>query len=572
MTHRILSSLLLMLLTAALQAAPISQKEAQRIARRALQTDVTPLSLSAEAKSRIGLGANGDTAPAFYLFQPSGSEGFALVSGDDALPALLGYSRTALLDADRLPDALAWWLGQLDSYVARVRSGEIDSPDADLLTADEAATPVVAPLCSSTWNQDDPYNLLCPQHTGEARAMVGCVATAMAQIMYKWKWPEAGTGSVSYKSSYYGTLSANLSQSAYDWDVMKDSYNMLDGKKENTKTMAQLCYDCGLAVKMEYNPSGSGAYDQAAYTAYARNFRYDPSALRLMWRSCCASQEEYNEAIYSELDAGRPMQCSAASATDGGADAAGHSYVLDGYDTNGYVHINWGWGGYADGYFAIPLMNPASYQFNVEQRVIMGITPDYDCDPSAIPLPALPLMLEGSPKVNAVSVEQNATFQVQLDTIWNPWPDAQTVKLGLGLYDLKGNLLENTLYSTLAMSSTISLNGFGGIVYDGEGFSCRLTGTYSDGDYVLRVISKKSGADTWLLPDTEGGARNNWIPVYIHDGALHFNEVSSAIHAVAPSPASTDASPALYDLTGRRVAHPAKGSVYIRGGQKYLAR
>lgn len=570
MTHRILYSLLLVLLTVAMQAAPISQKEAQRIARRALQTDVTPLSLSAQAKSRMGLSAATESAPAFFLFQSSDSEGFALVSGDDVLPALLGYSRTGVLDADRLPEALSWWLGQLDRYVEQVRSGEIEAPGAQLLTADAAGTPVVEPLCSSKWSQDDPYNLLCPQLTGEAKAMVGCVATAMAQIMYKWKWPATGNGSVAYNSSHYGALSADLSQSTYNWDVMKDSYALLDGKRPNTQTMAQLCYDCGLSVKMEYAPDGSGAYDQEAYAAYARNFLYDPSTLHFMWRSCCASQEEYNEAIYSELDAGRPMQCSAASSTDGGNDAAGHSYVLDGYDTNGYVHINWGWGGYADGYFAIPLMNPVSYEFSVEQRVIMGIQPDYDADASAIALPAMPLMLEGSPEVNVESVSQKSSFQVLLDTIWNPWPDAMTVTLGVGLYDLKGNLLENTLYSSKLMSSTLNFNGFGGMIYSGEGFSCRLTGTYSDGDYVLRVISKKKNTDTWLLPDVEGGTRNNWIPVYIHDGALYFNQVSSAISSVSPSVASSDAS--YYDLTGRRVSHPTKGGIYIRGGQKYLVR
>jgi len=548
-------------------ANPISLKQAQEVAQRALHGEVVSVNSSAEARSRMGLDATSVEVPSFYLFNGATGEGFALVSGDDELPLLLGYSRTGQMDAEGagMPDALQAWLQGIDRFVALLRDGQVKMP-TDMLYADEAGTPVVEPLCSSKWGQTTPYNLLCPSTDSDNHAPTGCVATAMAQIMYRWGWPASGRGKVTYNATGYGALSVDFSQSTYDWLVMKDSYSLLDVKKSSTQTMAKLNYDCGVACHMQYAANGSGTQGQYALEAFARYFRYKASMLRYVFRECCESQEEFNNIIYRELNAGRPIQCNAASATGTGSDAAGHSYILDGYDSRGFVHINWGWSGYYDGYYAITLMNPESYQFSESQRLVVGIQPDYENTDSV--LPQARMVLEGSPEVKVSSAVQRSTFAVYLDTLWNMSASSVEVEVGIGLYDLQGNLLENTVVNSTL--NTISLLSFYGTIFD-SGISCRVKDSYDAGDYVLRVMCRIKGYDDWVLPDVVGGQKQNWIPVYIHEKKLYFNQVSSSIESVGMSLDSRyTADDATYDLMGRRVKNTARQGIYIQGGKKIL--
>lgn len=563
--HFLITLFTFVLCATSLFAKPILLKQAQIVAQRALQGEVEVIGTGAEARQRMGLDATSTESPSFYIFNGTNGKGFALVSGDDELPLLLGYSRTGQVatNGTEIPEALQIWLQQIDSYVAQLRNHQVEAP-ADMFFADEVGTPVVEPLCSSKWGQSIPYNLLCPSKTSDDPAPTGCVATAMAQIMYKWGWPSIGRGKVTYNASGYGALSVDFSQSTYDWSVMKDSYSLLDKKKSSTQTMAKLNYDCGVACHMQYDANGSGTQGQYALEAYARYFRYKASTLRYMLRECCESQEEFNEIIYGELNAGRPIQCNAASTIGTGSDAAGHSYILDGYDSQGFVHINWGWDGYYDGYYAITLMNPSDYQFSESQQLVVGIQPDYENTDSV--LPQVRMVLEGSPKVNVKSVAAGATFSVDLDTLWNLWVSSAKVEVGIGLFDLQGNLLEITTVNSAL--NTITLSAFEGNIYDND-ISCRIKNTYAAGDYVLRVICRVKGYEDWILPDVVGGQKQNWIPVYIHDKKLYFNQVSSAIESVAVSHASGyDADTATYDLMGRRVRNTARSGIYIRDGKK----
>lgn len=568
MKVQFLLSLLTCLLTASsLFANPISRKQAQRVAQRALQGEVVSVASNAEARQRMGVGATSVESPSFYLFNSASGEGFALVSGDDDLPLLLGYSKTGTVEnngAD-MPEAMQIWLQGVDRFVAKVRNGEVEA-SADMLYANEAGTPVVEPLCSSKWGQSTPYNLLCPSKAGESNAPTGCVATAMAQIMYRWNWPATGRGKVTYNATNYGALTVDFSQSTYNWSVMKDSYSLLDNKKTNTQTMAKLNYDCGVACHMQYDTDGSGTQGPYALEAYANYFRYKASTLRYVWRECCESQEEFNDIIYKELDAGRPIQCNAASTTGSGSDAAGHSYILDGYDSEGFVHINWGWSGYYDGYYAINLMDPDVYQFSENQELVVGIEPDYENTDSV--LPQVRMVLEGSPEVKVKSVGQGSTFAVYLDTLWNWWISSVRVEVGLGLFDLQGNLLETTTRNSTL--NTVSLKKYEGTIYE-DALSCSVKNSYAAGDYVLRVICRVKGYSDWVLPDVVGGQLNNWIPVYIHDKQLYFNQVSSGIGSVTMDKASRySADDATYDLMGRRVQNPTRSGIYIRGGKKIL--
>jgi len=569
MHPRILSALAACLLAfGATQAAPISQREAQRIASQALRSEVAPVALTSEARSRIGISRTTDATPTFYFFNKADGEGFALISGDDELPLLLGYSPTGTLQDDgaNMPEALQTWLVEMSRFVEKVRSGEAESP-ARFSSGETSGTVVVGPLCSSKWGQETPYNLLCPAKSGESNAVVGCVATAMSQILYYWQWPATGMNSLTYNATGYGALSVNFAESTYDWDKMKDSYTILDGKKTTSQAVAKLCYDCGVACKMQYGVDGSGTQSQHAYNAYAKYFRYKASKLDYVYRDCCESQDEFNSVIYDELDAGRPIQCSASSSKGGGSDATGHSYVLDGYDSNGYVHINWGWSGAYNGYYAIPIMDPDNYQFDTDQDLIIGIEPDKEG--TDYTLPQRRMQLEGTPDVRVESVAMKGKFCVYLDTLWNMWGNFANVEVGVGLYDAKGTLQECvTINST---SNTYQLSSFSGVLFS-SGIDCRVTGSYKAGDYTLRVICREKGYEEWLLPYTIGGQKKNQIPVYIHDNKLYFYQVSSGISSVSAEENGSDTRSELYDLAGRRVKDTQRPGVYIRDGHKYLVR
>ena len=211
----------------------------------------------------------------------------------------------------------------------------------------------VEPLISTQWDQDAPYNELCPIIDGE-HVWAGCVATAMAQLMNYYEWPQQGIGSHTYTCiDPYGwelTLSADFGSTTYDWDNMADIYDGSNSQAE-TSAVATLTYHCGVAVEMNYGPYGSGASSYAVpealvnYFGYARDIEYRNRKLY--------SYSEWLSMLKAEIDALRPVYYSAHSETGGG-----HAFLIDGYNTDGYFHVNWGWGGLSDGYYQIATLIP----------------------------------------------------------------------------------------------------------------------------------------------------------------------------------------------------------------------
>jgi len=556
-----LTIIAMLLVAVVAQADPIDASQAQALAQKALKglgrtgAALEQVAVSAETKARFG--SADAQAPAFYLFNASdnaeANDGFVIVSGDDQLPAILGYSAEGHLAADLsdCPPALSAWLESVSKFVAAVQAREVEAP---VRKAESTGTVIVEPLVSSKWGQDSPYNLQCPSD-GSARAVTGCVATAMAQTMYKWKWPETGRGSESYRAEGYGTQTVRFYESEYDWSSMKDTYSLLDGRKASGKAVAKLMYDCGVATQMEYSAGGSGTTEEWAYIAMAKHFRYKCSTLDLIWRDCSNSQEEFDNVLKTELKAGRPIVFAASSSKGSGSDAAGHCYVVDGYDSNDYVHINWGWDGKYDGYFAINVMDGSDYQFDQSQRALIGIQPDY-AGTDTIINPYRPVMFAG-PTTDYTSVGMNDKFTVKVDTFANYWPAAFKAQVGIVLCDLNGNVLENASTDT----QTYTLRSLTYFYLDGS-TTCKLSGNYAAGDYVLRVALKNYGYDEWTLPDTWGGSMQNWLPVYIHGGKLHFNDVSTGISQVQGSREVVETK--LFDLSGRQIVAPQKGQVFLQ--------
>jgi hypothetical protein len=327
----------------------------------------------------------------FYIFNLNEKKGFIIISADDCTYPVIGYSFTGTFTGENLPPAVQGMLEmRAEEITALVQSGskastEIKNAWAELLIPDKSMTfkspTSVDPLMSTTWDQAPFYNELCPYDNNYNELTVtGCPATAMAQIMKYWNYPEQGTGYHSYNTENYGTLSANFGATTYEWASMPNSIN------SSNNPIATLMFHCGVSVEMQYGVAatgGSGGYVIEAQSpiqhcceyAYKTYFGYKPTMQGLF-------RENYNEAnwiqmLKTDLDAGRPVQYA------GFGQGGGHTWVCDGYDANNYFHMNWGWGGTYDGYFSINSLAPGSGgagggsgNFNSGQQALFGIEPE----------------------------------------------------------------------------------------------------------------------------------------------------------------------------------------------------
>lgn len=283
----------------------------------------------------------------YYAFNLE--QGYVIVSGDDEMTELVGYAENGFFDAENVPPQMQLWLDGYAEYVAAVQSGKAKA--RKILLSDSPSV-VVEPLVSTKWNQDAPFNNFAPEYTDDnnntQRCATGCAATAMAQIMKFHNWPEQGVGHYSYEHQSFGTISSNFSEHVYDWTNMIDRYNNGEYSNVQADAVALLMKDCGVSLNMNYGPvSGASIY---SYTpAFKNYFRYSSRTIN---RSGCETAE-FTKIITDELQEGRPIiYC-------GTGEDGGHAFVVDGYDTNYFLHVNWGWGGYSDGYFDMNYMDPA---------------------------------------------------------------------------------------------------------------------------------------------------------------------------------------------------------------------
>ena len=379
----------LLVLSVSGKAAPVDVNTARRVAVKFWnsyrQQDNKPVEWMEEVMF--------DELPHLYVFV-NGTEGFVVMSADDCVRPVLGYAFDASFPKE-LHRELRYWLGGYEEQIAyAVESGFVAPASVTaewdhLLNAPVPAEPlmlmVVPKLCSTLWDQSAPYNLYCPyDSTYHDLAVVGCTATAMAQIMKYWNHPMCGTGSHSYNHRTYGVLSADFANTTYRWSDMRNHARYIYTDQEMS-AVATLSYHCGVSVEMDYGPSatgGSGAYTIAppwgaysAQSAFVNNFKYDPSIASA--HRVQTSDEDWIALIDTEMAARRPILYSGYD-SDGG-----HAFVLDGADTLGRYHFNWGWSGSGDGYYTVDNLAPGSggaggngtYTFNDDQGILYRIFP-----------------------------------------------------------------------------------------------------------------------------------------------------------------------------------------------------
>ncbi len=427
--------LLLQPLTAA--ASPLTPEEAlsrlsssefKKISASKPSFDVTPLSVVRMTNGNPGA-----------YFMTGADNSLLLVGADTRTAPLLAYIPDARsIDSESMPPQLTWWL---ESYMKELSSldgsDETDPGDTEdfafkelYATIDASRTPV-NPLLTTTWNQDYPYNSLCP-NSSAGHAVTGCVATAMAQVMAYYQWPKKGRGYAEYNAGSF-----DYENVSFSWDEMRDYYSADDDESTFAEriAVAELMYACGVGVKMIYTPQISGAYSMRIADAMRDYFRYASTTCYKV--RDVYSRLEWEDMLYRELEAGRPVLYG------GRGELGGHSFVCDGYLSEGLFHFNWGWGGNYDGYFRISALNPmdvgiggGSGQFNTDQDAIMGIYPDYEDEGGTEPSPLFSTggFTQGSNYYNR-GRKFDLQFTIDRGAIINPSAKSYSGTLGAMLFD-----------------------------------------------------------------------------------------------------------------------------------------
>ncbi len=291
-----------------------------------------------------------DNEPAVYVF--NGENGFVLVSAEDDARAILGYSDHGRFDATDMPENMQFWLQMYADELASKPTSSLKGRVQRRIAAHAQATyPTISPILGEVeWGQDEPYNNLCPT-VGSERSVTGCVATAISQIMYAHKYPTKGIGSKTYTTESHGLrLNVNFGATTYDWGNMlpyyKNNYN-----STQANAVATLMYHVGVAAEMDYDPDGSGAISSAALAAITEYFGYNKS-IHVLPKDFM-KEGTVLQTVASDLQEGRPVYISGSTVNQ-----EGHAFVCDGMQSDGYLHINWGWNGSGNGYFALSALDP----------------------------------------------------------------------------------------------------------------------------------------------------------------------------------------------------------------------
>jgi len=330
----------------------------------------------------------------FYVFDISPGKGFVIVSADDQVAPVIAYSTESNFNISTKGKGVQNWMNNAAAHIYRgiqrhtIANAAITEQWSAYKQGRKPATiksAGVAPLLTTLWDQEPFYNQLCPYNNADQmRAVTGCAATAMAQIMKYWNYPAQGTGSYGYYDGApvypftYGDQYANFGATTYNWAAMPNSIDTTN------LAVATLMYHCGVAVGMSYgddNQGGSGTYVLSSETAswrhsvqmaYTTYFGYNPNTLMGV-QEANYSATAWVSLLENELNAGHPVQYEGLDTTEGG-----HTWVCDGYDENDMLHMNWGWSGFDNGYFSVSSLTADGYNFSNNEAALIGIEPISD--------------------------------------------------------------------------------------------------------------------------------------------------------------------------------------------------
>lgn len=489
-----------MAMSSAVQAEVLEPAEALG---RALSQENAPLkapsgSAATSMKLTATFNAN-DGLPAAYMFttgkeaSDSSPRAFALVAADDVVPSmLLGYSDSAPATngLNSIPPALHRLILDYAAEIEFLRATGAQPAPASRAEADTRQP--VLPLVTTHWNQNMPFNSKCPVVEETYQCVTGCVATAMAQVMNYHKWPKTAHGSSSYTLDIYNAYTGNTINGVnlsmdfeglqFDWDNMLDDYTytaVSDDRMEPNFTgvqgdaVATLMKACGYAVRIGYGTYETYGYDINVLNALLNYFDYDKSVRILQRRH--VRLDEWEEAIYSNLTEYGPVYMS-------GQSTGGHAFVIDGYSSDRFFHVNWGWGGTSDGYFRLTAMDPSQQGigaatttgYNYYQWAMLGIRPNTGNDK----YPRATLCLPGGLSQWNTSVNEYNVLTVNSHI--NNFEH----------YDVKGRL--GIMISPFGSSESITVDGDAFDLpanYARAGMNFKLPAMQTEGNYLVYLLN-----------------------------------------------------------------------------------
>ena len=495
-----------------LQAKRITQWQAQQ---QAYSFWGKQMPQKAKAKSRTATTAS--PSDAYYVFN-NDAGGFVIIAGDDAVTPVLGYTSTGSFDADNLPDGLKDLLKSYERQIAALGDNYVANQ-----TATRTAFTGEKLLKTAEWDQNVPFNKYTPSNY-----VTGCVATAGAIVMKHHGYPAKGTGSHSY--TWNGKpLTANF-EHTYDWTSMPAKY---DGTNDAAfDGVARLMADLGVAVEMQYNKDGSGASMEDLLTALKKYFGYSKYARLLAIADLGA--EVWNDRLRAEIDANRPILYSAVDSNKGG-----HSFVIDGYKDESFS-VNWGWGGYCDGFYRIGALNPETGgkplgdQYNLSQSAVFSLQPsDGEEVISNLGFIKVDGYLE-TMNMNVTDVKADIKLNLYLLPLQSQGDNLFTGEVAIALKNAKGKTRKVFGAKTIKDFEPSFYNPL--ITLEG---SCPVDA--QEGDY-LAIVSKEDGTDEYVeilgpdaeevhLPATGFQPRTFEVKTELGEGA-QFVEASSAYNWV----------------------------------------
>jgi hypothetical protein len=515
--NRIIICIVVSLFSLYTYALPITEKEALQKAQAFMQgKDFQHFSGSKNIR-RAPQDTKADNA--YYVFNVENNGGFVIIAGDDVVEPVIGYATEGYFDNSNLPENMLEWLDRISAQIK-------DVADAPMLSRASSVAPLpvqramqnhrtIEPLIITTWNQgnssngintDGVYNIKCPMINGQFTC-TGCVATAGAQLMYYYKYPQTATKIVpgyqlidNYGQNYShgANTSADLPSIQFQWNKMQTNYTYNDPNTEAVDAVADLMLYCGYAAHMNYGVDGSSASTYTLAQGMVEYFDYDPNT----WKSVYASSysiSEWDELMYNELAQSRPIIYCGDSKTGGG-----HAFICDGYDGNGFYHFNFGWGGSSNGPYKLYAANDyiKNHDAIIGLQPNTGVMPD---DPNGDDEWEEPV-IEGI-VATASNVSVNGTaVTMRLDN-----DNETTYGFGFGIGELNSDGTVTPIDTSKEYYKNTELNqgwGFPTVSFDFSSYSL------SEGTHKLVPISLLNGETEWKRCHPA----NVWFEVKVADG------------------------------------------------------
>lgn len=515
-----LSLLIFFCCSVATLAASRSVNEAQEEAKRFLGSGsgvVRQTTAKGSVRLEYTLQKPDKEEAAAYLFQIGDDGGFVLVSADDQTTTILAYARAGKFESKKIPANMQTWLEHYAEEVAWASDHSLIRNTNKKSTTKKNGAPIDPLLGDIAWNQDAPFWNMCPLDSDGKRSYSGCVATAATQIMRYWKHPEQGNGSHAYtwtrSNKTATTLSANFGQTTYDWDNMLPNYNY-GYNSTQANAVATLTYHMGVAIDMKYSSNGSGTQTELAGQALFKYFDYDKSMEALRPDYC--GFPYFEERMLDELQAGRPVLMSGSTKYN-----EGHAFVCDGFDGQ-FFHINWGWGGYANAFFALSALDPeeqgmggasSGEGFHVRILGIMGIKPNEGGSVKSSELGTNGIILNANSTVSG-----SKSFSITMNQIFSEGIIGyEGGKIGFGVYDESDDLVAfHSLFNLDAIPAGYYYNS--SFLFDGS-----LVGVQDDGHYRIVPVFKDATTDGYKKMLVNQSSQQD-IPFVKIGNIIYFNE------------------------------------------------